>query len=318
MSNDKRKSRDFSGLDPKEQKMWAAGLTGDENARTSGVGNSPLKEAVPNYQRGLFGGCETKISGKNNTWIILGRDRPHDSMSGYGGKANTQAGAIDIVVGRMGNLKETPKGGIRVDPNFFADSARIYISQKADIDDYFKLVGDTQHEGMSGIGIKADGVRIIGRRGVKIVSGAGKNKALGKELDSLGRPLESKEGIELIGANDVGANPLEPLVKAYRLADTLKILVDEIMDLRGIVDALSAKQTKINQVIGAHTHQVAGVQATPSGELASFTSIYEAQKMDQVNSKLYKLGIKMGNNFVTNRLEPTGNKWFGSMFNKTN
>jgi|TARA_E500000305_G_scaffold41071_1_gene31667 hypothetical protein len=312
-----RKARDFQGLSDKEKENRKE-LS--EDVRTSGVGNGPLKEAVPGYKTGIFGGSETIISGRNNAWIVLGRDRNADSMSGYGGKANTQAGAIDIVVGRMGNLKDGPKSDIRVDPSFFTDSARIYISQKSDIDDYFKLVGNTQLEGVSGIGIKADGVRIIGRRGVKIVSGTGKNKAGGPELDSEGKTIDSKEGIELIGANDVEANPLEPLVKAYALSETLQVLVDEIMDLRGIVDSLSSKQTKINNAISAHTHTVSGptMIAAPSPELALQNSSYEAQKIDEVNSKLYKLGIKLGNNFVTNRLSPAGKKWFGSRFNKTN
>jgi|TARA_E500000305_G_scaffold55351_1_gene44185 hypothetical protein len=314
-------ARDFTGLsDEEKDNRKDLGSEKDPNLRVSGVGNGPLKEAVPNYQPGLYGGCEKVISGRNNTWIILGRDRPNDIMSGYGGKANTQAGSIDIVVGRMGNLKDGPKSNTRVHPNFFGDSARIYLSQKADIDDYFKLVGNTQLEGVSGIGIKADGVRIIGRRGVKIVSGTGKNKKGGPELDSAGREITSKEGIELIGANDVDKNPLEPLVKAYALAETLQILVDEIMDLRGIVDSLASKQTKINNAVSTHTHTVSGpsMVAAPSLELAIQTSSYEAQKIDEVNSKLYKLGIKLGNNFATNRLNPTGKKWFGSRFNKTN
>ena len=312
-----RKARDFQGQTD-EEKENRKELSDD--VRTSGVGNGPLREAVPNYKSGVFGGSETVISGRNNTWIILGRDRNADAMSGYGGKANTQAGAIDIVVGRMGNLEKGPKSKIRVDPCFFTDSARIYISQKSDIDDYFKLVGNTQLEGVSGIGIKADGVRIIGRRGVKIVSGTGKNKSGGAELDAAGKNISSKEGIELIGANDIKANPLEPLVKANALAETLQILVDEIMDLRGIVDSLSGKQTKINNAISGHTHNVAGATmvAAPSQALAGMVPAYEAQKMDDVNSKLYKLGIKLGNNFVTNRLTPAGKKWFGSRFNKTN
>tara|TARA_R100000234_G_scaffold118763_1_gene99942 strand:+ start:1025 stop:1963 length:939 start_codon:yes stop_codon:yes gene_type:complete len=310
-----RKARDFQGLSDKEKKNRKE-LS--EDVRTSGVGNGPLKEAVPGYKTGIFGGSETIISGRNNAWIVLGRDRNADSMSGYGGKANTQAGAIDIVVGRMGNLKDGPKSDIRVDPSFFTDSARIYISQKSDIDDYFKLVGNTQLEGVSGIGIKADGVRIIGRRGVKIVSGTGKNKSGGPELDSQGKTIDSKEGIELIGANDVEANPLEPLVKAYALSETLQTLVDEIMDLRGIVDSLSAQQTKINKIISTHTHEVAGPVAAPSAVLGTLIGVQEAIKMDQVSTKLYKLGIKLGNNFVTNRLSPAGKKWFGSRFNKTN
>ena len=80
MSN---KARDFKGLSDEEKKN-RRGLKDD--IRTSGIGNGPLKEAVPNLETGLYGGCETKISGRNNTWIVLGRDRPNDIMSGYGAK----------------------------------------------------------------------------------------------------------------------------------------------------------------------------------------------------------------------------------------
>ena len=312
-----RGPRDFSGFSEAEKQNWLDLAEGD-NVRTSGMGNGPLREPVPHYRRGINTGCEKVIRGRNNTWIVLGRDRPNDVMSGYGGKGNTQAGAVDIVVGRMGNLEEGPKGGIYASPNFFGDAARIYISQKTDIDDNFKLVGDTQLEATSGIGIKADGVRIIGRRGVKIVSWLGRNPAGGPELDSLGREISSREGIELIGANDVEANPLEPLVKAGALAETLRFLVDQVMELRGIVDTMAACQVSVNTALQNHVHTVGPATSGTPVAAGALLALQNSRLNDQALSKLYNLGIKIGNNFVQNRLEPTGNKWFGSQFNKTN
>jgi hypothetical protein len=137
-------------------------------------------------------------------------------------------------------------------------------------------------------------------------------------LDSLGREIKSREGIELIGANDVEANPLEPLVKADALAETLKILVDEIMDLRGIVDALAASQVNVINALTNHMHTVGPVTSGPPVAAGALLSVEGAKLNDQALSKLYKLGIKLGNNFVMNRLTPTGKKWFGSRFNKTN
>jgi hypothetical protein len=315
-----RGPRDFSGFSDAEAENWL-NLAESDNFQTSGMGNGPLREPVPHFRRGINTGCEKVVRGRNNTWIVLGRDRPNDVMSGYGGKGNTQAGAIDIVVGRMGNLEEGPKGGIYSSPNFFGDAARIYISQKADIDDYFKLVGDTQLEGTSGIGIKADGVRIIGRRGVKIVSGLGKNPQPaggGPERDSLGRELSSQSGIELIGANDVDANPLEPLVKAGALAETLKVLVEQILELRGIVDTIAACQVSVNTALQTHVHTVGPATSGTPVAAGALLAVQNARLNDQAISKLYNLGIKMGSTFVTNRLEVYGDKWFGSQFNKTN
>ena len=57
---------------------------------------------------------------------------------------------------------------------------------------------------------------------------------------------------------------------------------------------------------------------TTAPALTGLAPAAEIQKMDQVNSKLYMQGIKIGNNFVMTRLTPVGKKWFGSQFNKTN
>jgi len=306
-----RGARDFSGFS-KSEKNNQKRMSPEENPLTRGDNCNSLKEPIPKF---IPAPCETIFEGSNNSYIILGRDRPNSLSSGYGGKGNTQAGSIDIVVGRMGNTRAGPKSDTNVHPSFNTDAARIYLSQKTDIDSNFGLVGDTQLEGTSGIGIKADGVRIVGRQGVKIVSGKAKNSALGAEINSKGQPIDTYTGIELIGGNDVGKNPLEPMVKAYALAETLQVMVDEIMALRGIVDQLSSIQTKVNIALANHVHPAPG---TTAPALTGLAPAAEIQKMDQVNSKLYMQGIKIGNNFVMTRLTPVGKKWFGSQFNKTN
>lgn len=63
--------------------------------------------------------------------------------------------------------------GSNVDNSFQTDAARIYISQLTDIDANFGIdPGKTGYmKERSGIGIKADGVRVIGREGIKLITG---------------------------------------------------------------------------------------------------------------------------------------------------
>ena len=81
---------------------------------------------------------------------------------------------IDFFVGAQGFVpvdKVDGKAIVAAGPNFDLDSARIYISQKVDSDDAFGLAPGVvgQSTGKSGIGIKADAVRIIGREGVRVL-----------------------------------------------------------------------------------------------------------------------------------------------------
>ena len=79
-----------------------------------------------------------------------------------------------------------PEPGQKVGNSFSTDAARIYISQLTAVDKNFGIANryqsfwkrpDEAPPG-SAIGIKADSVRIIGREGIKIVTGKAQwNKA---------------------------------------------------------------------------------------------------------------------------------------------
>ena len=63
--------------------------------------------------------AEKCIEGQNNNCIVFGRDRPGHEGSGYGGLGDTDAGSIDIVVGRNGNPGEF------VNPDFVNDAQEL-------------------------------------------------------------------------------------------------------------------------------------------------------------------------------------------------
>ena len=187
-----------------------------------GLNGQNIPEAVPFHDQA---DCEIVYKNANNAWIVLGRDRPGPKNSGYGGRGATQAGSIDLVVGKMGAAKDGPKSNIYVDPNFGSDAARIYISQKTDIDKNFGLVAGNVGLSVarSGIGIKADAVRLVGREGIKLVTGTGP-----KERNSAGEKLKTTYGIDLIAGNDDETLELEPMVKGRRLANALKDMNERI------------------------------------------------------------------------------------------
>jgi hypothetical protein len=218
---------------------------------------------------------EKIINGKNNSYISLGRDRSASTADGYGGRGHTQCGMIDLVVGANEGLRKKDdtikqRRRRRADPNFFLDSARIYISQKCDIDEYFGLAvgsegfqrsGRLDSTARSGIGIKADHVRIIGRGHVKIISGRAKLDGAGPdgEANSQGGERFGAGGIDLIAGNytedeQVGvfnmlqklpsgnynykerSNPkLQPVVKGDNLIECLHWIEESLNDMQGMI-----------------------------------------------------------------------------------
>jgi hypothetical protein len=315
-----RKAVNLNNLTPQQLASYDENNLSEE-LEFSGINNGNLIEPVPSYDAAP---SEVLIQNQNNAWIVLGRDRPADITSGYGGRGFTTAGAIDIVVGRMASVEGGPDSNSIVANNFFTDAARIHISQQTDVDRNFGLVGDVQSVQRSAVGIKADAVRLVGREGVKIVTGKAKNiDGVGNdgEKNSQGGAIESIAGIQLIAGNDLEAEGLEPIVKAYALNDTLQQIVERIQDLSDIVNEMAKIQTQVNQSIATHTH--AGVMpgpslTAPSADLAVTIATKEASKMSSVHQNLFKHKMNLGTALVETRLSPTGKKWFGSRWNKTN
>tara|TARA_R110000824_G_scaffold12307_7_gene54051 strand:- start:1198 stop:2142 length:945 start_codon:yes stop_codon:yes gene_type:complete len=220
-------------------------------AQYLGVAGDQSIEPIPGF---ISTPSEKVITNHQNSWIVLGRDRPGNMLSGKGGRGDTGAASLDMVVGRMSAnpIAKSPQNeSVFVDPDFTRDAARIYISQKTDIDRNFGLeegaTGTGNKQNRSAIGIKADAVRIIAREGIKIVSG-------GDSVNSQNARISELKGIELIvHGQDEG---LQPLVKGHNLIEALNIISREVDKLAAVVETLLVSQTRLNKAFVEHWHMI--------------------------------------------------------------
>ena len=217
----------------------------------------------------------------NNAFIIIGHDRVEKQHTGYGGQSHTQCDAIDIVAGmggpkpreivdgrgpkfeRQGKEVRAGSEGLIVDthPNFFNDAARIYISQKTNIDKNFGIgpwaqgkktqaeIDDIENIGKygakSGIAAKADNIRVIGRESLRLVTGT-------DAQNSQNGDVSGKSGIEIVAMNNL--DTLQPMVLGDNLQLALTTIIDNIEALAKIFEAYTKYQMKFNSAVQKHTH----------------------------------------------------------------
>jgi len=194
---------------------------------------------------------------KGNASIRLGKDRYSHILSGYGGKGNSHCAAIDLVAGHMGWLakKRTKNNKVfYVNPNFKIDSARVYISQKADIDNYFELaegsVGNSDSiNPRSAVAIKADNVRIIARENIKLVTRPDRKNSQGGDTSNM---YKTPYGIDLIGMND--STDMQPLVKGENLVMCLDQIIELVEILATILQNFFDYDRQFKQKVIEHTH----------------------------------------------------------------
>lgn len=313
--NCKKNARDMNGLSKEDQKQLESDIKNPSNL--AGLSGTTMIEPVPKFNQA---DCEVVFKNDHNAWIVLGRDRPASRASGHGGEGATGAGTIDLVVGRM---SWNPKSDIYVDPNFESDAARIYISQRTDIDKNFQLVkgGVGDSKAKSGIGIKADAVRIMGREGIKIVAGTSRSKR-----NSAGGKVHAQAiGIDLLGTNDDSVKiksfkkvkSLQHLVKGENLVDAMEILVDEIVDLNQRLNSFVTEQMRYNKSLATHTHISAPAgPTTPSGEAISAYIPATVKQFMNCSSKDWPQRINL-NSFKNNFLTDTYTTYILSRHNRT-
>jgi hypothetical protein len=254
-------NQDFSRSDPQTLQAY-------ENqppylqAEQSGIACGHSIEPVPMLARAP---CDVGIESSRNSAVICTVDRKGGLTDGYGGRGATQCGAVDIVAGRMGPyVAARDKEGkpIKVNPNFRVDAARVYVSQKSDIDEYFGLVDGKVGNPIaaSAVGIKADEVRIVARGGIKLVTGTDVRNSRDYVVVGTG-------GIDLIAGNEEDAQ--QPLVKGDSLVYALAGegigadwkagdnagLIGEIEKLREIVYSFLMYQRDFNCAMVTHTHR---------------------------------------------------------------
>lgn len=267
-----------------------------------GLGNKVKVEPVPEPARAE---SERWSDGQNNSFVVLGRDRPAGRYSGFGGRGATACGRIDLIAGLGSSFKHPdgsygpPNDETEVSPNFAMDAARIYISQKSSIDKYMGLArvpGQRSH-GRSAIGLKADEIRIHSRRDIKLVTGRGHFAGLGKDGERLsnGKLNEVPGTISFIAGNNVkfenllnvemlkrkrtrGQNrKLQPISKGDNLVDCLNEIISSIRRISSIVGGLSSVVSRMDLNLVAHTHPLAPPVATSPNTYTPLSAFVQAQ-----------------------------------------
>jgi len=234
-------------------------------------------------------------------YIVFGQVPPGGLTSGYG-KSGTPAESIDLVVGRhsSANDGEGPEEGSYIDNNFGTDAARIYVSRLTDIDQAFGLASDPNiKEGRgqiarSAVGIKADGVRIIGREGVKITTGkmrGGKFGGMG-EPNSLGGNLSMiAPKIDLVAGNNY--RDVQGVALGENTRDCLLELKKRIDEIYSIIISIGRAQDRYNNTIGiacAKVPRLADIPAAATLAKATYAiDIYQSAYQSRLNLNVWEM-----------------------------
>jgi len=360
-----KKSRDWSNLQEKARVFMDA-LSDDEIEDFGGVFGGIRKQPVV---KRLNVPSEKIIGEgvDNNAFIVVGNDRVDSPHTGYGGYGHTQCDAIDIVVGMGGNdpqevekvsEDETTAAGINTgydgiydneiidaedptlhlddeerdiftNPHFFVDSARIYLSQKTNVDKNFGIgakFGKTKEKATnkdsqdpleigeygakSAIAIKADHVRLIGRETIKLVTGTdAKNSKDGKQ--------DGKHGIDIIAMND--DSKLQPMVLGNNVKAALNSLAQYIEAVMNIFEAQMHYQAKFNKAVQQHDHITPffAIKTLPSEK--AIAGGVQADVESMINTELSCMSqVSNLKGFVNNFLAPNGPSYVLSKNNQNN
>jgi hypothetical protein len=256
------------------------------------------------------------VAKSSNSYISLGKDRPSSIASGESGVGSDNCDAIDIVVGPLGEaIAQYAKDGVvylDFNPNFAKDAARIYITQKGNIDSYFGLEDGIQGEnkrigtsiGKSAIALKADHLRFISRESIKLVSSGTDNVNL-------------NGGVYLIAGNE--EEKLEPMVLGTKLVNYIdNNLVKTLSDTLQIINDFIESQMEFNANVMKHQHisPFFGIPVPPSIDLA----IGGIRGLSKQFANYINLIKASGSNEIANKfpLLPLSKSHFLSTYHKLN
>jgi len=324
-----KKARDHSGMSKKRREEYEK-LTEKQKFELGVSGVFGQKRTQATIKReDLPSEIVLGRGADNNAFVIIGNDRVSKTHTGYGSMGHTQCDAIDIVAGMGGpSPKEvdSKERELVTNPNFFLDAARIYISQKTNVDKNFGIgefgmpssgISDDKDDknigiygAKSAVVIKADNVRLIGRESIRIVTGT-------DAKNSQGGDVLAKTGIELLAMND--PDTLQPIVLGDNLQTALITITDNIEALAKIMHGYIKYQMKFNHVLQQHTHVTPffGIATLPSIPCISAGITCDIETAAQTELSILKhitnlQGIK--HNFLTE----SGATFINSRLNKVN
>ena len=303
---------------------------------SSGVGGDDLPELNINLARYPF---EEIISRKYPSTIILGRDRAgaYGSERGYGLISNTECHSVDIVVGRKAsdeNFDITMNQ--EVAPDFISDAARIYISNRSDIDQYYLLPTGKSGDSIrrSSVSAKADVVRLIGREGIKLVCGTDQKNSqrdtvvqfaglelMAGDLEKCNRVMITKDTRDQ-QIVEIGEGGMQPIPLGINTAFAMDQIIDKIDGLAATVSTFAMRFNTFLNGTAEHTHfdtvnEFFGLPSLPSQDylqVAAASSFFMIERTI-ADLKLFRGTLKT---FKADHLKPSGPYYINSKYHTLN
>tara|TARA_R100001079_G_scaffold100217_1_gene64579 strand:+ start:8967 stop:10016 length:1050 start_codon:yes stop_codon:yes gene_type:complete len=233
-----------------------------------------------------------KLSGAR---IVLTKDNYGHRGTGLGGLGGTMCEAIDLVAGSLTCEKEIHTDSTRTRANFITDGARIYLTERGDIQNYFALgPGDgatsISSELKSGIGMKADHTLVLGRERVRILVGLSAAEG-GERLANLNEHPTGRIDIGAVLGRD---GDFEKAVLGDSLVKYLDKINDRINNVAQYCQKLEDRILAVRIDMASHFHTGGGIgyiQTVPDpvliskgmGHVGKYLSSTTEKIMDQIN-----------------------------------
>lgn len=244
------------------------------------------------------GACEKIMSRKSTLGrhsgarIVLTKDNYGSRSTGLGGAGGTKCEAIDIVAGQLSASEEIRTSETASRANFAEDGARIYLTERGNINHYFATentdpITSISDNLKSGIGIKADHTLVIGRERVRILAGLAKFQN-GERLVTGDKDVSAK-----IEIGSITEDEYQPAVRGENLVKYLYKVNGYIDELAAKVDSLEQELSLYRVALAGHVHVVAGAgPSTPSPTAATegvrgIRKLF-SQKLDNIIEEFHK------------------------------
>ena len=187
--------------------------------------------------------------------IVLTKDNFGSRATGLGGAGGTKCEAIDIVAGSLSSEDRVLTSDTRSRANFASDGARIYLTERGDVNHYFGTensnpITSVSSKMKSGIGIKADHTLVIGRERVRILAGLGKFQGGERLVNGLAGGNVTPR-IEL---GSIVEDDYQPAVRGDNLIKYLKEMSEQVSTLARKVVDLETKLLEYQFAMAFHEH----------------------------------------------------------------
>ena len=293
MSNEKKNKDYITGTNDSlntAQDIIDSGASINGVPTNTGLFNTPINRTIARYNAPA--GC--KVIEHHGSYISMGQiPMGPTETSGYGA-IGLPAETIDLVVGRGAALNKGkgPKKGEVLNNNHMSDSARIYICRLTDIDKDFNIESslndprNTNKIARSAIAVKADEVRLIGREGIKIVTGKVFTPNGGEEKNSLGGTILPAPKIDLVAGNNY--DNVQGIALGEKTIGCLTELNEIVGQLWSALFNLSLIQSGYNGVVATGTAPWVASAAVPAN-LGIYTKVLNSLYQTRTSATLWEL-----------------------------